>query len=119
MPRNLPYNRADRVASEVFQIVSSFIYQNMDDDRIERLQITGVKMTKDLSIARIYYYIEGGKDKLIAAKKALEETKAEMRHQIGQGVVLKILPKVEFFVDEGVENAERIHELLKGIKSEG
>jgi len=118
MPRNLPYNRADRIAHQIFQITSSYIYERIDDERLARLQITNVRLTKDLSIARIYYYMEGGKTKLELATRALEEMKKELRHHIAQEIVLRSVPKIEFYVDEGFENAERINELLKGIKTE-
>ena len=114
--RNLPYNRADRIAHQIFQVVSSYVYEEFDDERLSRLQITRVQMTKDLSIVRIYYYLEGGKEKRDAAAKALEEKKGELRYHIGKEVVLRNVPKLEFYVDEGFENAERIHEILGQIK---
>lgn len=115
MPRNLPYNRADRVANQVFQVVSSYMYQDVDDERLVGVQITRAQMTKDLSIVRVYFYIEGGEDKKEAAKKALAKITPELRHLIGQEIVLKTLPKLEFYLDEGVENAERIEEILSQI----
>lgn len=114
--RNLPYNRADRVANQIYQIAASYIYEDVDDERLVGIQITSARMTNDLSIARIYFYIEGGKDKKDAAETALEKIKPEIRHRVGQELVLKVLPKLEFYIDEGVENAERIGEILKNLK---
>ncbi len=117
MPRNLPYNRADRIAHQVHHVVSTYIYEKVDDPRLTGIQITSAKLTKDLSIARIYFYVDGGKLKLEAALKALEEIRGELRHTVGRQIVLKSVPKLEFFIDEGVENAQRVEELLGQIKT--
>ncbi len=116
MPRNLPYNRADRIAHQVHHVVSTYIYENVDDPRLTGVQITNATLTKDLSIARIYFYIDGDKSKRDVALKALEEIKGVLRHSVGQELVLKSVPKLEFFIDEGVENAQRVEELLGQIK---
>jgi ribosome-binding factor A len=99
----------------VFQIISSYIYQEIDDDRLNRIQLTSVKMTRDLSIARVYFYMDGGKPKLEAALQALEEIKGELRHTVGQEIVLRTVPRLEFHIDEGAANAQRVEELLKQI----
>jgi ribosome-binding factor A len=115
MSRNLPYSRADRIAKQVYQVVASYFYENVDDERLGGLQITGVKMTKDLSIARVYYYIAGDKDRQKKALEALEEIRHALKHLIGQELVLKMIPQIEYHLDEGVVNAERVEELLKQI----
>ncbi|PIR16283.1 MAG: ribosome-binding factor A [Deltaproteobacteria bacterium CG11_big_fil_rev_8_21_14_0_20_49_13] len=118
MSRNLPYNRADRIAQQIYQVAASFIYEDTDDERLIGIQITRAAMTNDLSIARIYFYLDGGKDKQEAAKHALEAKRSGLKHKIGQELLLKIMPRIDFFLDEGVENAERIEEILKNLKSE-
>lgn len=118
MSRNLPYNRADRVAKQIYHITASYIYEDTDDDRLTGIQLTRAAMTNDLSIARIYYYVPGGKDRQDMVKLALNALKAELRNHIGREIVLKTLPRIEFYVDEGIENAERIEGLLSGLKHE-
>lgn len=117
MSRNLPYNRADRIASQIYEVIAAYIYRNVDDNRLTGIQITNARLTRDLSLARIYFYIDGSKDRKDAALKAMEELRPELIHQIAQELVLKTLPKMEFYIDEGVENAERIGEILKTIKT--
>ena len=115
MSRNLPYDRAERIAGQIFEVASSFVYRELNDPRLQGIQLTRATLTRDLSIARIYYHIEGGKTKLDSAKKALNEVKGMIRHQIGVELVLKSVPKIDFYVDEGVENARRISEILGQI----
>ncbi|OGQ48060.1 MAG: ribosome-binding factor A [Deltaproteobacteria bacterium RIFCSPLOWO2_02_FULL_47_10] len=116
MSRNLPYSRAERVAKNLYQIVAEYIYKNIDDERLRGVQITSTRMTNDLGIARIYFYIDGGKDKKDAAKAAFEEIKPEIRYNVGKELILRTVPKLEFHMDDGVENAERIETILNTLK---
>jgi ribosome-binding factor A len=113
--KNLPYNRADRVAKQICHVISSYIYEKLDDKRLNGLQITSAKMTKDLSLVRIFFYVEGGTERQKIVLKALDAVKYELRRHVGREVVLKTLPELEFLIDEGVEKAERIDEILKNI----
>ena len=104
------------MASQIYEVLALYIYRNIDDERLHGVQITAARMTNDLSIARIYFYVDGGKDRQGTVFKVFEELKPELRHHIGQEIVLKTLPKLEFYLDEGIKNAERIEEILKGLK---
>ncbi len=117
MARNLPYSRADRIAHQVYQVIAQFLYQDIDDPRLEGVQITNTKLTRDLSLLRIYFYVVGDNKRHKEAKEALEDHRHQMLDTIAHELVLKSLPKIEFFLDEGFENAERIQGLLEKIKS--
>lgn len=113
--RNLPYNRADRVGEQIYQLIASHIYEDADDFRLLGIQLTAVKLTKDLSIAKVYFYIAGGEAKQKECLEALEEL--ELRHYIAQNLKLRIVPKLSFYFDDSVEKSQRIEELLKEIKA--
>lgn len=78
------------------------------------LTITQVKVTKDLSIARIYISIfgSGEKKEIISALKANQK---EIRFMLGNVVKsqLRIVPNLEFFNDESLDQMDRINQLLK------
>lgn len=116
--RNLPYDRSERVGKQIYQVIASYIYENVDDERLKGVQFTAVRLTKDLSIARIYYYVEGDKERRERCLAALEDIRVSLRQFIGHEVRLRVLPKLEFFLDEGIENAERIQEIFKELESQ-
>jgi len=78
------------------------------------ITITQVKVTKDLSIARIYISIfgSGEKKEIISALKAKQK---EIRFMLGTVVKnqLRIVPNLEFFNDESLDQMDRINQLLK------
>jgi ribosome-binding factor A len=78
------------------------------------LTITTVRVTSDLSIARVYLSIFASSD----SKKVLENLKAatkEIRYKLGQRVKLqlRIVPELKFMEDDTLDFIERIDDLLK------
>lgn len=81
------------------------------------MSVTKVSITSDLSFARVYVsiFVAGNKytDEQILA--LLTEKKDYIRMLLGQKVrhQLRIIPDLMFFIDDTLEYAKRIDELLK------
>ncbi len=78
------------------------------------LTITTVKVTSDLSIARVYLSIFGAADKKAVIDNLKSATK-EIRYKLGQRVKmqLRIIPELKFMEDDSLDFIERIDDLLK------
>ncbi|MBO4504285.1 MAG: 30S ribosome-binding factor RbfA [Bacteroidales bacterium] len=78
------------------------------------ITVTKATITPDLSIARAYLsiYMAPDKDAIIAAVRA--NTK-DIRYRLGQRVKdqLRIVPQLEFFIDDTLDYIENIDRLLK------
>jgi len=48
--------------------------------------------------------------------RIIEEIKPEIRYNVGKELILRTVPKLEFHMDDGVENAERIETILNTLK---
>lgn len=80
------------------------------------ITIADVKVSPDLSVARIYLSMTLAKDK----EKILEKingSKKEIRKALGEriGKQVRIVPEIVFFIDEVEENASRIDEIIKNL----
>lgn len=80
------------------------------------ITIADVRMSPDLSVARIYISMLLVKDK----EKVLENIstrKGEIRKALGNriGKQVRIVPELVFFKDEVEENATRLDELIKNL----
>lgn len=77
------------------------------------VSVTIVRISPDLSVAKIYLSIFGGKEpkEVIAA---LNEIKPEIRFQLGKivGKQLRIVPEIIFYIDDSVDYFERINTAL-------
>ena len=78
------------------------------------ISVSGVRVTPDLSIARAYLSIfpNNQRDELI---ENINANNKAIRFDLGQRVShqLRIIPELEFYIDDSLDYAERIEELLK------
>ena len=78
------------------------------------ITVTIVRVTKDLGIARIYLSFFPDKDREIILKHITNSTKY-IRHQLGTRIRnrVRIIPELEFYLDDSIEYLENIERLLK------
>ncbi len=78
------------------------------------ITVTKTTITSDLSIARAYLsiYMAENKDAVIGAVRA--NTK-DIRYRLGQKIrnQLRVVPQIEFFIDDTLDYMENIDRLLK------
>jgi ribosome-binding factor A len=80
------------------------------------ITIADVKVSPDLSVARIYISMTLAKDKEKTLEK-LNANKREIRRALGEkiGKQVRIIPEIVFYIDEVEENAQRIENLIKNL----
>jgi ribosome-binding factor A len=113
------YKRADRVGDLILKEISQMILKGeIKDPRVHSAALTGIKVTEDLSLARIYFTVmtnEIGKEEtLIGLQSASGFIKRELWKRLG----IKRIPDLKFEFDTVLEEGYRIDDLLKGAKSE-
>ncbi|HNW89987.1 MAG TPA: 30S ribosome-binding factor RbfA [Bacteroidales bacterium] len=78
------------------------------------ITVTAVKVTKDLSYARVYLSLFGikNKEELISS---INENHKEIRRNLGNSLKnqLRIIPELEFIHDDSLDYIDHIDELLK------
>ncbi len=116
MTKRLPYSRSDRVATEIHQILAQFIHDELDDPRVHGVQLTQVKVSKDLRLARVLYFLRGTAEQRRDCQEALEHAIGKCKQVIGRHIVMRYMPDLVFHFDDTIERAERIDELLKTIQ---
>ncbi len=76
--------------------------------------VSGVKMSPDLSLAKVYVSIFPS-SKAEAVMATLEEDNRRLRGELGRLVAkqLRIVPELAFYLDDSLDYVEHIDELLK------
>lgn len=105
--------RQSRVGGRIQQELSTLISRRINDPRLEGATITGVKMTRDLRIARVYYCVFGGDEKKDAVGKAFLSAHGFIKRELATKLGLRYMPDLEFFYDESFDYGQRIDALLK------
>jgi ribosome-binding factor A len=80
------------------------------------ITVTNVRVSPDLAIARIYLSFLAAKNKALLMD-TIEEKNKTIRQLLGERVrhQLRIVPQLQFFLDDTAEYAEKMDKLFAGI----
>jgi ribosome-binding factor A len=113
----MEYQRADRVGDLLVELISELLRKEIRDPRINAVTVTGVKVSKDLRHARVYFNLLGRQEDRKAVSAGLKSATGFIRSKVAKQLNLRFVPTLEFFYDESEDEAQRIDHLLNQIKS--
>ncbi|MBL8951480.1 MAG: 30S ribosome-binding factor RbfA [Myxococcaceae bacterium] len=109
--------RTERVAQEIQAAVADiFIRGQIRDPRVGYITITGVKMSPDLRVARVYYSMIADEKQRAETQAGLDAAKAYVRREVTSRVKLRVSPEIFFSWDGSLEEGDKINRLLKQVK---
>ena len=103
--------RPSRVSEEFREILAEEILK-LKDPRVGFVTVTGVRMTPDLRLARVFYTSLGDERARRATAAALRSARGHLRQAIARQVRMKTLPDLRF-EQEDADAADRIERLLR------
>ena len=110
--------RSEKVGDLIKKEISLILNTKIKDERFKLININAVKVSKDLSIATVYYSIIGSStddlDQL--PKKAFAKFAGMLRSELSKEIKIRRVPKLVFRYDESIEYASKIEKLLESIK---
>ncbi|HSP19302.1 MAG TPA: 30S ribosome-binding factor RbfA [Myxococcaceae bacterium] len=110
--------RPERVAAEIQAAVSELLLRgDLRDPRIGFITVTGVKMTPDLRVARVYWSSLGTEDERRETQAGLEAARGFVRREVTARVKLRVSPEVVFAFDKSVGEGDKIDRLLREVKT--
>lgn len=118
MKRHFSFPRSNRIADLIRQEVALLFLNGIRDPRLQGLTITDVKVTDDLSVARIYY-VTCEKKENPEVVKALGVVKGFISREIAKNIKIRKMPELEFYYDEVFENGMDFEEKLRSLRNEG
>ena len=111
--------RINRISEEVKKVVSELLYNGLKDPRVHPLtSITNVEVTRDLSFAKIYISVLGNEKEKQDSLEGLVSAKGYIRKEIGKRVDLRVVPVPIFVLDESIEKAMYMTDLINKVKKE-
>lgn len=113
-------SRAQRVADQIQRDLASLIQFEIDDPRIGMVSVTGVEVTQDLALAKVFVTSLGGGD---AARQPADAASREstaalngaagyLRGLLARRLQLRMVPKLSFHYDASVERGRQLDELI-------
>ncbi len=112
--------RVQRVASLLKRELADILQFEFGDQLPPMTTVTDVQPTRDLSIAKVYVSIYGAPEQKQAAFRRLQELLPQIRASLAQRIrhQLRFMPELRFALDETMERAQRVEELLARIREE-
>ena len=107
--------RDKKIAEEIRREVSQILHFELKDPRAMGATVTGVKMTPDLRLARVYFAMPGAEERKSSAQEGLRRSAGFIRHLLAERLDMKFMPQIEFFYDESFELEEKIERLFQKL----
>ena len=111
-------HRIERVAEQIREEVSQILATEVADPGVGLVTVTRVKVTADLSLARIYWTTLGDAAHRKRTAKALARAAAFVRHLLSTRMTLRRSPEVQLLFDESVAAQDRVEQILQELKAE-
>ena len=115
MEKNIESTRQLKVAKEIQKVMAEVIRsKGMAAFGGALVSVSGVKVSPDLSIAKIYISVFPS-EKAESVMAGLDENARPLRGELGAkvGKQLRIVPEITFYLDSSLDYVEHIEELLK------
>lgn len=110
--------RLERLNEQLKREISRILRTEVRDPRVGVPTVTGVDVTPDLWMARVYVRLTGSEEERGEAMEGLEAASLYIRKLLGEELHIRRVPELEFQVDRSLERAQRIEELLDEVRPE-
>jgi len=108
--------RARRLAERIKVLAAEALERGVKDPDIGFVTFTDVRVTPDLSHAKIYFTVYGSDEEQQKSIDALERNRGRLRGEIGHRLGILITPTIELIRDEIPATAGALAELLAEAK---
>lgn len=111
----MPKIRVDRVGEQIKKELGQLFQTVLHDPRIGFITVTGVRMTTDLSQAKVYISILGNDEQKAQSLLSIERAKGFIRTEIGRRIRFRHVPELLFSLDTSIDYGSRIEAVLKDL----
>jgi ribosome-binding factor A len=112
---NRGFDRNKRVAQQLHESIARLLLMELDDPRIQSVQITDVEVTPDLRYATAFYVMLDEREPSEEVQEGLDAALGFIKREIGKRLELKYVPDLEFEYDESVERGRRMEALIDDL----
>ncbi len=108
-------NRIAKVNALLQKLVGEIVHHHLDEYR-GLITVSKVESSRDLKWAKVWISIVGGNDEAIF--KALQAQIYYIQGELNRELTMKIIPRLQFFLDTSPRYAAHINELIEQLHKE-
>lgn len=109
--------RPERVGEQILKETTFLLLHRIKDPRVSPVTLTGVKVSRDLSLARIYFTVADAEVRR-DAEAGLKSASPYIRRELSQIMRLRFMPEIRFQFDDSFSHGQRIDELLRQVQDD-
>lgn len=106
--------KIERLNSTFVKEISYILQNEIKDDNIKFVTVTGCEITSDLSYAKVFVTVFD-KEKKDITMKALEKAKSFIRGELSKRVEIRHTPELRFVFDDSIEYGEKIDKIIENL----
>ncbi len=107
--------RTEKVADLIRRELAGILTTKVRDPRVSWVSVTGVEVSSDLSVAKVWLSALAGSERREEILKALKHATPYLRRELAPRLGLREMPELRFAYDESIERGARVEELLRKI----
>ena len=107
--------KVKRIGSDIQRVLSSICYEEAHDSLLHTITITGVEVTNDLSLARVYFTSTSDMEIKQLEKELNDDTAGYLRTELASKIDVRHTPKIRFVYDKSIEYGTNIEKKIKEI----
>ena len=112
MPRE--FGRNQRLGAQIMRTLSELLRFEVKDPRLQGVSLTAVDLSRDLSVAKVYFSLLNPDDDAGPALAGLEKASGFLRRKLGAAMKVRHVPELRFAHDDSAEHGMKISELIDG-----
>lgn len=110
MPRD--FNRTHRVAEQMQRDLALLIQQEIKDPRIGMVTVSGVDVSRDFSVAKVFITVMGDKPDIPLTLEVLQKASGFLRHELGRRSTMRTMPQLKFLYDASISHGAELSSLI-------
>lgn len=110
--------RSEKIGSVIKRSLAAEISKIAAENAFGFASISAVRLSKDLSVAKIYFNLLGTKKTPDDFLLLLNSNKGRLRAIVASGTRMRFTPELRFFYDDTLEQIDQIQTLVDKIKVE-
>ena len=111
----MTHHRNARLNEQFKREISQILSHKVRDPRVGSVLVTGVRVTADLWLARVFVRLLDGEGTMEDTLQGLEVAAPFIRRELGKVLSIRRVPELRFAHDTTLDSAKRIEEVLKEV----
>lgn len=115
MPRE--FSRNQRLGNQVLRTLNELLRFETKDPRLEGVSLSAVDLSRDLSVAHVYFSMLDPDADPAPVQEGLEKATGFLRSKLGRAIKVRHVPELRFEHDDSAAEGQRIADLIEGAIS--